>query len=58
MLYYPNNHITFSDCVVKTPSAKAQKDEYAKKLWDMSMDLVGLSGSDPFTKPDPGVKRT
>ncbi|CAH1791844.1 unnamed protein product [Owenia fusiformis] len=32
----------FSDCAVKEPSAAAQNDEDAKKLWDLSMKWTGL----------------
>jgi NAD(P)-dependent dehydrogenase (short-subunit alcohol dehydrogenase family) len=32
----------FSDCKVKEPSKEAQDDGVAKKLWEVSADLVGL----------------
>jgi len=31
-----------SDCRLKTPSAEAQDDDKAKKLWDISARLVHL----------------
>ena len=31
-----------SDCAVKQPAKQALDDEAAKKLWDISMKLVGL----------------
>ncbi|CAK1600114.1 unnamed protein product [Parnassius mnemosyne] len=46
----------YSDCVVTTPHSNALNDEYAKKLWDVSMELVGLQDYNPFTANDPGVK--
>lgn len=48
----------YSDCAVKTPARKALNDEYAKKLWDVSMDLVGLGKNyNPFTAEDSAPKR-
>ena len=35
----------FSDCELKEPSKHAQNDGVAKKLWEMSSDLVGLEKS-------------
>ena len=35
----------YSDCDVKTPSLVAQDMEAAKKLWDLSEELVGLKES-------------
>lgn len=32
----------YSDCKVKKPSTKAEDEATAKKLWDISCDLVGL----------------
>ncbi|XP_026331147.1 retinol dehydrogenase 13-like [Hyposmocoma kahamanoa] len=46
----------YSDCVVTSPSHNGRNDEYAKKLWEISMDLVGLKDYNPFTAHDPGVK--
>lgn len=46
----------YADCVPTNTSAKAQKDENCKKLWDMSVELVKLGDYNPFTAPDPGVK--
>ncbi|XP_068628620.1 retinol dehydrogenase 13-like [Battus philenor] len=46
----------YSDCVVTTPHPNALNDEYAKKLWDISVELVGLQDFNPFTVNDPGVK--
>ncbi|KOB69972.1 Restnol dehydrogenase, partial [Operophtera brumata] len=45
----------YSDCVVTSPSQKSLSDEYAKKLWSASCELVGLN-YDPFTAADPGLK--
>ena len=45
-----------SDCVVTAPAAKGTNDADAKKLWDMSVELVKLGDYDPFTANDPGVK--
>ena len=33
----------YSDCKEKTPSRAARSDKKAKKLWEMSEKLVGLS---------------
>ncbi|XP_072180521.1 retinol dehydrogenase 13-like [Diadema setosum] len=32
----------YSDCAVKVPSKAAQNDDDARKLWDLSLKLVGL----------------
>jgi len=32
----------YSDCREKAPSSRAQSDEDAKKLWELSEKLVGL----------------
>lgn len=45
----------YSDCVVVSP-AKTVNDDNAKKLWDLSVDLVQLGDYNPFTAADPGVK--
>lgn len=42
----------FSDCKVKEPSALAKDPELAKKLWDKSVEMVGLTGYDMFTAED------
>lgn len=42
----------FSDCKVKEPSALAKDPELAKKLWDKSVEFVGLNGYDMFTAED------
>lgn len=36
----------FSDCVEKEPADQAKDDEVAKKLWDISMKMVGLGKSE------------
>ncbi|KAG6455568.1 hypothetical protein O3G_MSEX009266 [Manduca sexta] len=46
----------YSDCEVVTPSSKALNNAMCKKLWDASMELVGLQDYNPFTAADPGVK--
>ncbi|KAI5642303.1 short chain dehydrogenase domain-containing protein [Phthorimaea operculella] len=46
----------YSDCVVTSPSPKANDEELCKKLWDLSVELVGLGDYNPFTAADPGVK--
>lgn len=46
----------YADCKVVTPAPKATDPELAKKLWDVSWDLVQLGDYDPFinrTKKDP-----
>ena len=35
-----------SDCAVKQPSAEAQDDAVAKRLWDVSVELVHLHDSE------------
>jgi len=35
-----------SDCVETPPSAEAQNDEVARRLWDVSVDLVNLKDSE------------
>ena len=42
----------YSDCMEKTPATKARDPETAKKLWEVSANLVGLGDWDPFTAPD------
>ena len=32
----------FSDCKIKEPSKEGQDDGTAKKLWEVSADMVGL----------------
>ncbi|XP_013148572.1 PREDICTED: retinol dehydrogenase 12-like [Papilio polytes] len=46
----------YSDCVATPPHRNALNDEHAKKLWDMSIDLVGLQDYNPFTANDQGAK--
>ncbi|KAJ8733851.1 hypothetical protein PYW07_014402 [Mythimna separata] len=46
----------YSDCAVTAPGAKVANEDYAKKLWDMSVEMVQLGDFDPFTANDPGVK--
>ncbi|KAL0850016.1 hypothetical protein ABMA28_011926 [Loxostege sticticalis] len=46
----------YSDCAVTRPANKALNDEDAKKLWDLSAELVGLGDYNPFTAQDPGLK--
>lgn len=45
----------YSDCEATSPCSKALNDDYAKKLWDISAELVGLKDFNPFTAVDPGV---
>lgn len=40
--------IFFSDCKVKEPSAAARNPELAKKLWETSIEMVGLKDYDMF----------
>jgi hypothetical protein len=42
----------YSDCKEKAPSVKARDPEAAKKLWEVSVKMVGLGNWDPFTAPD------
>lgn len=37
--------IDYSDCAPKTPAPQGQDDEAAKKLWDLSASMVGLTKS-------------
>ncbi|KAJ0181341.1 hypothetical protein K1T71_003426 [Dendrolimus kikuchii] len=46
----------YSDCAVTSPSPNALKDDNAKRLWDMSVELVGLGAFNLFTAPDSGIK--
>ncbi|XP_045454248.1 retinol dehydrogenase 13-like [Melitaea cinxia] len=46
----------YCDCAVTNPDRKALNDEYAKKLWEKSVEFVKLGDYNPFTAPDPGVK--
>lgn len=39
----------YSDCKPCTPSSRAEDMKTAKKLWDVSWDLVNLSDYNPFT---------
>lgn len=48
--------VYYSDCAVTRPANKALNDEDAKKLWDLSAELVGLGDYNPFTAQDPGLK--
>lgn len=46
-----DNGLYYSDCNEKTPSKNAQNMEDAKRLWDVSLKMVGLAeGYDPFSK--------
>lgn len=49
------NYFRFSDCVVTSPAPNALNDDFAKKLWSASIDLVGLADYNAFTATDPGV---
>lgn len=42
----------YSNCSVTKPSKLAEDEDLAKKLWDISVDLVGLGDYDPFTVED------
>lgn len=42
----------FSDCKVKEPSALAKDPELAKKLWEKSIEMVGLKDYDMFGSDD------
>jgi len=42
----------FSDCKIKEPSALAKDPELAKKLWDKSIEMVGLKDYDMFNSED------
>jgi len=42
----------YSDCKVKQPSSLAKDPELAKKLWEKSVELVGLQNYDMFNSPD------
>ncbi|KAJ2948516.1 hypothetical protein O0L34_g7767 [Tuta absoluta] len=46
----------YSDCVVTKPSRRAKDEELSNKLWDLSVEMVGLNDYDPFTAADPGIK--
>nr|XP_049698164.1 retinol dehydrogenase 13 [Helicoverpa armigera]XP_049698165.1 retinol dehydrogenase 13 [Helicoverpa armigera] len=46
----------YSDCAVTSPAPKGLNDDYAKKLWEKSVELVKLGDFNPFTAADPGVK--
>lgn len=37
-----------SDCKVKEPSSLARDPELAKKLWETSIEMVGLKDYDAF----------
>lgn len=56
MLYSTILFLLFSDCAVTNPGANGANDEYAKKLWDLSVELVKLGDFNPFTAVDTGVK--
>ncbi|XP_026274635.1 retinol dehydrogenase 12-like isoform X2 [Frankliniella occidentalis] len=43
----------YVDCSVSTPFAIGRDDEAAKRLWDVSCELVGLRGYDPLGTEDP-----
>ncbi|GJQ71276.1 hypothetical protein Trydic_g2961 [Trypoxylus dichotomus] len=38
----------YADCKPSRPSSKAENMDVAKKLWDVSLQLVGLDNYDPF----------
>jgi len=38
-----------SDCVEKQPSAEAKDDAVARRLWDVSVELVHLEDSEIHT---------
>lgn len=40
----------YADCKPHTPSSNAQNMETAKKLWDVSLELVGLQDYNPFNE--------
>ncbi|XP_075226500.1 retinol dehydrogenase 11-like isoform X2 [Lycorma delicatula] len=40
----------YADCKVTTPSEKACDPKLAKKLWDLSIDMVKLGNYDPFKR--------
>uniref|UniRef100_A0A2H8TH63 Retinol dehydrogenase 12 n=1 Tax=Melanaphis sacchari TaxID=742174 RepID=A0A2H8TH63_9HEMI len=42
------NGLYYSDCKVKEPSALAKDPELAKKLWETSIEMVGLKDYDMF----------
>jgi len=42
----------FSDCKAKEPSALAKDPELAKKLWEKSVEMVGLKDYDMFNCND------
>ena len=37
---------TCSDCVEKAPKAEALDDKVSERLWDLSMELLGLKAQD------------
>lgn len=41
-----------SDCKVKEPSSLAKDVELAKKLWDKSVEMVGIKDYDMFNSED------
>ncbi|XP_041974217.1 retinol dehydrogenase 12-like [Aricia agestis] len=47
----------YSDCTPINPCSKALNDEYAEKLWQKSVELVGLGDYNPFTAQDPGLAK-
>lgn len=46
----------YNNCAPETPAAKATNEAEAKKLWDLSVEMVRLGDFNPFTANDPGVK--
>jgi hypothetical protein len=52
VLSWINNYCLFSDCKEKTPSSKACDTEAAKKLWELSAQMVGLGDWNPITADD------
>lgn len=40
----------YSDCALKTPTRRARNSEDARRLWEESVELVGLKDYDPFKK--------
>ncbi|CAH0406108.1 unnamed protein product [Chilo suppressalis] len=47
----------YSDCAAVKPSNSALSDEKAKKLWNISAELVGLGDYNPFTADDTRIQK-
>lgn len=43
----------YKDCSATTPLAIGRDEEAARRLWDVSMAIVGLEGYDPLTASEP-----